>query len=351
MGSDSRARRALVFGALLFFSGLARPALAAPSAAEREAARKLMDEGVAKMKANDPQKALESFQKANELMHVPTTGVWVAKAQLAAGHLVEAREAAVDVARTTKEPNEPAVFEKARRQARDIEAQVKGRIPTVRIHIRGGTPSAVAVDGTDVPIALLSEPVPVNPGKRTITARAADGSEGKTEIDVREGEKSDTELTLQPPKSSAEPAKSAPAAATSSNGSPPSTPGEKPKVLGFGNEDVDARGARRTPLAEGLIWGGFAVGLAGLGVGGATGFMTLGKASDVKKNCENNVCGPEAKKDLDSANLLGTISTIAVAVGIAGVGAGVLGLVIPPVSSGRTGWNVRPTLNGIGGTF
>lgn len=353
MGSDSRARRALFFGALTLVSALARPAFGAPSAAERETARKFMDEGVAKMKANDPQKALESFQKANELMHVPTTGIWVAKAHLAAGHLVEAREAAVDVARTTKEPNEPAVFEKARKQAREIEAQVKGRIPTVKIHIRGGTPSAVAVDGTDVPIALLAEPVPVNPGKRTITAKASDGSEGKTEIDIREGEKSDSELTLQPPKSSAEPAKPPPASKdTSSSPSPtPSTPAEKPKVLGFGNEDVGMRGSRRTPLAEGLIWGGFAVGLVGLGVGGATGFMTLGKASDVKKNCENNVCGPEAKKDLDSANLLGTISTIAVAVGVAGVGAGILGLVIPPIPAGKTGIYVRPSVNGIEGTF
>lgn len=349
MGSEL-CKRALLLGALLL---VASPAAAAPSKAERETARRLMDEGVARMKDNDPQHALESFSKAHELMHVPTTGVAVAKAHLAAGHLVEAREAAVDVARTTKEPGEPAVFEKARRQAREIESQVKGRIPTVRIHIRGPNPTAVAVDGVEVPLALIVEPVPVNPGKRVITAKGADGSEGRTEIDIREGEKSDADVTLALPKSSAEVAKSA---KTAPDSRAPSPPAEKPKVIGFTNEDVRG-GVRRAPLAEGLIWGGFGIGVIGIGAGAVTGFMTLNKASDVKKSCEDNICGPEAKKDLDRANTLGTVSTIAVAVGIAGIGAGILGLAMPPkdaktgAGSSKIGLRLHPTVSGIGGTF
>lgn len=349
MASDRRASALLVL-ALVF---AAPPALGAPSAAERESARKLMDDGMARMKANEPLRAIDSFQKAHEIMHVPTTGVAVAKAQLAAGHLVEAREAAVDVARTTKEPGEPPVFEKARKQAREIEAQVKSRIPAVRIRTRGPSPSAVAVDGVEVPLALIVEPVPVNPGKHVITARTADGVEGRVEVEVREGEKVDAEVTLQ--KSSPDAAKPADKATAPTTPSPSSGassgPPPKPKVLGFGNDESAGGGPRRPPLAEGLIWGGFGVGIIGLGIGTVTGFMTLSRASDVKQSCENNVCGPEARSDLDSANTLGTISTISVGIGLVGIGAGILGLVMPPRAATRTGLALSPTPSGVGGTF
>ena len=351
MASDLRAR-ALLAGAFLTLAFVTTPVSAAPSKAEKEAAHKFMDEGMAALKNSEPQKALESFLKAHELMHVPTTGVAIARAHLAAGHLVEAREAAVDVARTAKEPGEPAVFEKARKQAREIESQVKSRIPTVRIHVRGPNATAVAVDGVEVPLALIVEPVPVNPGKRVITAKGSDGSEGRTEIEVREGEKSDADVTLQPPKKDDGTKPAAKPAEKPASTPPSTTPAEKPKVLGFGNEDVHAGGAHRTPLAEGLIWGGFGIGAVGVGAGVVTGFMTLNRASDVKQSCDNNVCGPEAKKDLDSANTLGAVSTIAFGVGIAGIGAGILGLAIPPKNA-KTGAGLRlhPTPGGLGGTF
>ena len=327
-------------------------AVAAPSAAERETARKFMDEGVARMKDKDPKGALENFQKAHELMHVPTTGVAVAKAQLALGHLVEAREAAVDVVRTQKESGEPAVFEKARKQAREIEGQIKGKIPTIRIHVRGPSPTTVAVDGNEIPISLLSDPVPVNPGKRVITAKSADGSEGRTEIEMREGDKSDADVTLKPKGNDSEtkPADKPSSSSSSSSSSSPAAPTEKPKVLGFGNEDRAGGGPKRTPLSEGLIFGGFGLGAAGVGVGAVTGLMTLNRASDIKQSCANNVCGPAAKKDLDSANTLGAISTIAIGVGIAGIAAGILGLAMPPKNA-SAGVQLHPTANGIGGTF
>lgn len=340
---------------MLFVSS---PLSAAPSPAEKEAAHKFMDDGVAKMRANDPVHALENFLKAHELMHVPTTGVAVAKAHLAAGHLVEAHSAASDVVKMAKEPGEPKVFEKARKEARDIEASVKGKIPTVRIHVRGPAPTLVAIDGAEIPVASLAEPVPVNPGKRLITAKAADGSEGRTEIEMKEGDKSDADVSLLPKSaSSADVSKPADKPADKKPADPNPKPGEKPKVLGFGNDEGSTR-SHRSGLAEGLIFGGFGVGAIGIGVGAVTGLMTLGKASDVKDNCANNVCGPEAKDDLDGANTLGLISTVGFVVGIAGLGAGILGLVMPEAMTTkgmgegpRFGLRLHPTANGIGGTF
>lgn len=305
-----------------------------------------MDEGTARMKANDPVHALESFQKANELMHVPTTGLAVAKAQLAAGHLVEAREAALEVARTQHEAGEPAVFEKARKHAREMEAQVKPRIPTVKIKIRGGQASRIAVDDADVPIELAAEPVPVNPGKHHITAKGTDGSEGKTDIDLQEADKKEVDVILLPKDNSADSGKPLPTKDNGTNTPPPPPP---TKVAGFGNDEVDRSTPRRSPLAEGLIFGGFGAAVIGVGIGSVTGVMTLGKASDVAPQCARNICAPSAQKDLDSANTLSTVSTIAFGIGVVGLGAGILGLVMPR-EGGRRG-SIRPTMNGVEGTF
>lgn len=332
--------------------GAASEARAAPSAADKEAARKFMDEGTARIKSGEPQRALEAFQKAHELMHVPTTGLAVAKAHLAIGHLVEAREAAVDVARTQRDANEPPVFEKARKSAREIEAEVKARIPSLKIKVKGGKPSKVAVDDVEVPLALIVEPVPVNPGRRVVTAKGSDGTEARSNIEVAEKETKEVELTLTYPTSNdptAKPAPEKPAEKT------PASAGatDKPKVRGFGDEDVASKDQRRTPLADGLIWGGFAFGIAGIGAGTVTGLMTLGKASEVSQQCESNICAPAAQKELESATLFATISTIAFAVGVAGVGAGILGLAIPKQGEQRkrVGFTIHPTMNGLGGTF
>ena len=54
---------------------LAAPvASAAPTAAQRETARRLMDEGKERARVGDKDRALEAYQKAHDLMKVPTVG-------------------------------------------------------------------------------------------------------------------------------------------------------------------------------------------------------------------------------------------------------------------------------------
>lgn len=81
------------------------------------------------------------------------------------------------------------------------------------------------------------------------------------------------------------------------------------------------------------MYGGFGVGVVGVAIGAVTGAMTLSKASDVEPQCANNICAPTAKDDLESANTLSTVSTIAFAVGGAGILAGAIGLLLPRRSS------------------
>jgi hypothetical protein len=313
-----------------------------------------MDEGKARLTAYDTTRAIEAFQKAHDLMHVPTTGIALARAHLAAGHLVEARDIALEVGRLPHDPGDPAVFDAARKHAKELDAQLRSRIPTVRIKIKGGAASRVAVDDVEIPSAIVGEPVAMNPGKRVITARSADGGEARAEVELAERDVKEIELTLAAHKEK-DPkpvvAEAAPASPT------PSAP--VPQLTGFGNDDVDRRPmGGRTPLAEVLIYGGFGLGAVGLVVGSITGGMTLSKASDIDPQCANDICAPAARSDLDSANTLGTVSTISFIAGGIGAAAGVVGLLLPrkPASPRRAGsvapWiTIAPSTSGLGGTF
>lgn len=351
-----RTIRSLLVAAILAVSGAAG---AAPSLAEREAARRFMDEGKARLKANEVARAIESFYKAHEIMHVPTTGLALARAHAAAGHLVEAREVAQEVGRMPREAGEPAVFDAARKHARELDAQLQPRIPTLRLRVTGGAPARVAVDDVEIPLARLAEPVAVNPGTRVVTAKGA-GGEARRAIEIAERDAKELELPLGVPGEAAK----APAAKPS--------PGAAPRaVVGFG-DDGDRRAAgERTALAEILMYGGFGLGVVGLGAGAVTGAMTFSKASDVDPLCENGVCAPEAKRDLDRASTLADISTIAFVAGGVGVVLGVIGCLLPrrPTSAepraaawawtfaggrsadGRGAIRIGPAGSGVGGTF
>lgn len=341
---------------------LSSVAQAAPSAAERETARRLMDEGKARLKANEVARAIEAFQKAHDIMHVPTTGIALARAHLAAGHLVEARDAALEVGRIPHEPGDPAVFDTARKHAKELDAQLKPRIPTVRIKIKGGKPARVAVDDIEIPSSIVGEPVAVNPGKRVISARTAEGAEAKGEIELAEREAKEIELTLHGEGE-------APKAAAANKPSSASAPPARRQITGFGNDGDVGAGGERTPLADGLIFGGFGLAVVGAAVGGVTGALTLSKASDVEPQCANDICDPAAKGDLDSANTLATVSTIAFVAGGAFAVAGVAGLFLPrrPLGAKVAGltwdWAAGPALRstegrsisfgptGVGGKF
>jgi hypothetical protein len=342
MASEPKRRRFLS-AVLLLALGLTPIAASAgtPTAAERETARRLMDEGKARMRANDVVRAIDALQKAHEIMHVPTTGLALAKAHVAAGHLVEARDVALEVVRIPHEAGEPNVFETARKQARDLETQLKPRIPTLRIRIRG-TAAKVAVDDVEIPPAIIGEPVAVNPGKRVVSARSAEGGEVKGEIEINEREVREIELTL-PQHGEAGTVTTGPNANATISSSPPPPKTDKPLSLG----SVPERAGDRTPLALGLMYGGAAVGALGLVVGIVAGALTFSKAGDVRTQCENNICAPEARDDLDSATTLGTVSTIGFAVGAAGAITGVIGFLLPRKSATRIGF----TAHGIGGTF
>ncbi|WP_437575298.1 tetratricopeptide repeat protein [Sorangium sp. So ce887] len=80
-------------------------------------------------------------------------------------------------------------------------------------------------------------------------------------------------------------------------------------------------------LPAGLAFG---LGAVGIGVGAATGLVSLSKVSDIKERCDGRRCPSELKGDADAATTLGHVSTVSFIVGAASAAAGVVLLVVRP---------------------
>jgi hypothetical protein len=282
-------------------------AFADPSAADKETARGLMNDGRAARDKGDNKGALKAFAAADSLMHVPTTGLELAKAQVAVGQLVEARDTALRVTRIPAKDGEPAPFKAARDAAASLNDELGGRIPSLTLTLKnvpdGVTPD-VTIDGAEVPAEVLGHPRKLNPGHHAIEAKAGTAT-GKQEVDI--AEKETKEVTIELPAQEAAPP------------APPpdeSKPAEQPAESSRGNKV--------------MIWGGFGLAAVGVVAGSVTGIMALSKASSIKGSpaCSGSTCNTSVDGDLSSGKTMATVSTISFIA--AGVGAtiGVIGLFV-----------------------
>jgi len=79
----------------------------------------------------------------------------------------------------------------------------------------------------------------------------------------------------------------------------------------------------------------FALGGAGLVLGGVTRRAGHEQAQQAGQRCPGGVCGPSQKADFDSYHTLGMLSTIGFVAGGVGAGAGVVLLLVRPPDAGR----------------
>ena len=262
-------------------------------------------------------------------MQVPTTGLEVARTEIAMGKLIEAHDKLLAVARTTPVPGEPRPFADARAMAETLGNDTEARIPTLKITLIGLAASQtprVAVDGAEIPPAALAAPRAINPGHHVVTANA-DGPPRTQEMDIAERETKEVTLDLSAPPP------------------PPSEPDGSPRN-------------------HTLSFIGFGVGAAGIIAGSVTGLLAISSFNSAKsKGCVGNRCPPASDGDLDNASTMATASDIAFIIGGVGVAVGVVGLFVgnrgssdANVPSGSTAaFTVSPWLGagsaGLHGTF
>jgi hypothetical protein len=328
-------RRAAILaaGLCLLTSALSHPARAdEPTAADRETARTLMEEGRALRDQKDLKGALDRFQRADAIMHVPSTGYELAETQVGLGLLVEAKDTLAHIRAIPAAPNEPRPFREARRRADELDGSLAGRIPGLTITVTGAPPGvtpSVTIDGAPVPAAVLGVPRRVDPGHHVLVA-TVDGGEGREEADVAESETRPVTIAI----TMTTPSAPAPAEVAA----PPPPP------------------RSHTLTYASIALGG--VGVAGLGVGAVTGILTLSKKSSLSTECgASHQCPPSAFGDLDSAHTTATISTAAFVAGGVCLAAGVTGFFLTRkgASSGDDHAEVTPWIGpggaGLSGRF
>jgi hypothetical protein len=302
--------------------GVAPAALADATAAEKQAARTLMDQGDEALAAKDLTAALRAYQSAHAIMNVPTTGLEVARTQAALGMLIEAHAVAEAVTRMPKVAGESPALERARQDAARIIEDLAARVPSLQLEVVGPTDPLrveVRLDGVVVPATARAAPLPVNPGKRVLQASLAGHRDALVEVQVEERARTTVRLRLDPdPAATAAP--------------PPQTPplAEPPAAIASITPDAP-RSSWSTQRTVALVVGG--VGVVGLGVGSVFGLMAQSKNDEARtpENCPTETrCHSAGKALLDDASSAATISTIAFAAGGAALAAGVVLFVTAP---------------------
>lgn len=301
------ARRVLVAAALAATSVGPSVAFAAPSAADVETARNLMDVGRAKYDDGDFAGALESFQGADALVGVTSTGLWVGKALVKLGRLIEARDKLYQVSQIPGAASESEVLREARTEADELQHQIADLIPEVTITLEGlheGAQPTIVIDGDVVEQKTLRLPRKVDPGDHVARATARGYHDVEVPFTARERERQTITLTFTP------------------NGEP--------------FEDETPTTGTEGGISP-LVWAGVAIAGAGVVVGAITGGLSLAAAADAKNLCaagDTGTCqAPPAgaeydawqqagRDERDRALTLGHVSTASFAV--AGVGAALM---------------------------
>lgn len=341
-----RTLSAMLLGASL--CGLSSTALAVTDE-ERAGARAQAVAGADAFQAGRYQEALDRFQRAEAVVHSPVHLVYMAKAQIQLGQLVEAQEKLLAVSRETLPAGAPEQFAKAKEEVEPLLAQLEPRIPQLTVTVQGADPGAtkVTMDGKEVPTAFVGVPRPVNPGEHKFEATAP-GLTGQASITLAEGERQSVEIQLTAAPGGAE---------TTSTASVGTTPMDQ--------------GTQGAPNKNGLRIGSyvtFGVGVVGLGVGTVFALKFSSKKGDADElfnECQPRGCTSDERAeigDLDKeANSAGTIGTVGFIVGGVGIAAGVTLLVMSLQPGGETatttgqGPHVSPYFGvdrvGVTGTF
>lgn len=328
-----RLRACVLFASAFLLLAPATARADEPSAADSETALTLYKDGKALRDKGDLQGALEKLKAAYALVETPITALELGKTHVQMGKLVEAREVLLSVARIPVRKNESTKASEARTEAEALAAQVKPRLASLTVRVKGVPPGAIArvtVDGAGVPPDAMSAPRILNPGAHVVVLEV-NGKPTQSDLSLSDGEARELEIA---------PAEGAIGPVVAPIPAPPAEPTPPPAPRTSGGMSP-------------LVPIGFGVAGVGLVVGTITGVMTLSTASTVKDTCNGDGrCPPSAQSDLDSASTTGAISTVGFVVGVVGIAVGITGIFMStPRTETRSGFRIAPTGHGVAGTF
>ncbi|MET0792262.1 MAG: carboxypeptidase-like regulatory domain-containing protein [Polyangiaceae bacterium] len=285
------------------------------TATETAAARTLAVDGLKLAQAGKCEEAVPKLERAEKLHHSAIVLSRLGECHVSMGKLVEGTEMLRKVLREPLPANPTPALSKAYERAQTVLDAAKPKISGLTVSVP--SPPAdlrLTVDGQAVASTLVDSELPADPGDHLVEATAPGFLKATARVTLGSADKKTVTLKLevdpnapapvpvvagQDPNASAVPA-AAPAQTVATPSAPPPEPAQPP-----------------SRAAAYVSWG---VGLVGVGVGTAFGVMTLKNKHDLK--CEGNSCPASERDAVDSAKRSGNISTIAFAVGGAGLALG-----------------------------
>jgi hypothetical protein len=289
-----------------------RTVRAEPSPAERETARSLMDEADMLREKGELWRALERYQAADQLVHVPTTGIEVARTQALLKRFVEACATAIEVANSAGSPNEPALFAQARRDAQAIVEDLRPRIPSLTVYVEPiGLAYELSLDGALVPEAARGLPYKLDPGPHALLVQAPGYRPVTEHVVLGEAQRMELRVRLVP---NPPPPKLAVQPVTEPN---PRTERERRVIARL--DAANAAGRMRGYVALGL-------GGAVLATGIATGIVAVVETDQAKQRCIGERCPASVQPDLERANVIANVANVTLPLGVLGVAYGLFEL-------------------------
>jgi hypothetical protein len=335
---DGCPRRVIPFAALCgtLFLQLSARASESVDDATKNAARDLAQRAAQAYEAGDHATAQDLFHRAYALVPAPTLALREARALEKLGRLVEAVEAYVRTTRTRVQASDPDVFHQSIREAHDELAQLRPRVPRLKIIVENADGSAltVTIDGKPLRRELVGVESPVDPGSHAIAASTANGAGATRSVSLKEGESQSIALRLEAGRAPVQTPKSETAATAAASSAPGDRGGSQQRTFAIVS---------------------FGVAGAGLGVGVVTGLMATSRHSRAQEGCPDNRCvaGSPAADDLEAFRSLRTVSTVGYVVAALGVAAGTTLLITAPKEQ-KSGWMspyLGPGAAGVTGAF
>ncbi|HMJ13131.1 MAG TPA: hypothetical protein VK524_17040 [Polyangiaceae bacterium] len=301
--------------------------VAAQESADIAAARSFAVEGLKLADGGRCDQAIDKLQRAEKLHHSAIVLGKLGECLVNQGRIVEGSEALRKMLREPPPANPSPALLKAYERAQTALDTAKPQIANVVITVRApnGVEPAVTIDGQPVPAAVLGGDRPTDPGEHVIEASAPGYLKASSKFNIGPGRKQSIELVLErdpsapvapPPGTSEANGTGTPGEAASNPEATPYASNARPEGVTLGTEGAP----NRTAAYVSWVLGGVA-----LGVGAGFGYIALKDKNDLDDKCSSNVCPRSEQDSLDSAKRAGTISTIAIGVGAAGV---VLGTVL-----------------------
>jgi hypothetical protein len=173
-----------------------------PSDNDKAAARPFAIEGLRLAQAGDCRGAVEQLERGETLVHAPTTEVPLAQCDIQLGKIIAGTEILNRVLNAPLPSNAPASWGEAKKQARAILDAAQPRIAKLRIHVDlppGVQPNLeVTVDGQPVPLVLLDNERPTDPGPHHIVALQAGMGSAEADVTLADGQIHPVDLRIAP---------------------------------------------------------------------------------------------------------------------------------------------------------